>query len=67
MADKVYRQFYDDPYISAIAAFLQTGAIVDTVLQGIKDAMAGTNLVAQSNVSLRSGVFTIFERAFSIT
>jgi putative ABC transport system permease protein len=67
MADTVYRQFYDDPYISAIAAFLQPGADVDTVLQRIKDAMAGTNVVAQSNVSLRTGVFTVFERAFSIT
>ena len=67
MADSVYRQFYDDPYISSLAAFIAPDAEVDPILADIRGVLAGTNLLAQSNVSLRRGVFTVFERAFSIT
>jgi putative ABC transport system permease protein len=67
MADAIYREYYDDPFISSLAAFVEDGADIDTILADLRTVLADTNLLAQSNVSLRSGVFTIFERAFSIT
>ncbi len=68
MADNVYRQYYDDKAISSIAVFLKPGVDPAAVLDTIRNqALTGTNLLAQSNVSLRSGVFTVFDRAFSIT
>ncbi len=67
MADEVYRQYYDDPYVSSLAAFVAPGDDANRVLADIRAALEGTTLVAQSNVSLRAGVFTIFERAFTIT
>jgi len=67
MADSVYRRYWDDPYISSMATFLAPGADIDETLANIRTALEGTNLLAQSNVSLRSGVFTVFERAFAIT
>jgi putative ABC transport system permease protein len=68
MADHVYRQFYDDPYITSIAAFVQPDADLNTVLESIRtEALAGTELVAQSNLTLRNSVFDVFERTFAIT
>lgn len=67
MADSVYRRLYDDPYISSVAAFLTPGADIDATLDRLRTALAGTDMTAQSNVTLRNGVFVIFERAFSIT
>jgi len=68
MADNVYREYYDDPYISSMALFLDDGvdpaAIIDTLET---KTLVGTDLLAQSNRSLRSGVFEVFERAFTIT
>ncbi|MBE2267163.1 MAG: ABC transporter permease [Anaerolinea sp.] len=67
MADDVYRQFYDDPYISTLAAFITPGADVNAVLDGIRTALAGSDLIARSNVTLRASVFEVFERTFAIT
>lgn len=67
MADSVYRQWFDDPYISTMAVFLAPEAEVDPVLQAVREALAGSELIVQSNLSLRSGVFEIFERTFAIT
>ena len=68
MSQSVYRELYDDPYISAIALFLQdeaqTSAVIDTLQT---DLLAGTDLSAQANNELRAGVFEVFERAFTIT
>ncbi|MGQ9908341.1 MAG: FtsX-like permease family protein [Candidatus Flexifilum sp.] len=67
MADPVYRQWFDDPYISTMAVFLTPGADGGAVLEAVRAALAGTELVVQSNRALRSGVFEIFERTFAIT
>ncbi len=68
MAQSVYRTLYDDPYISAIALFLddptQVSAVIDTLQTEI---LVGTDLNAQANSELRAGVFEVFERAFTIT
>jgi putative ABC transport system permease protein len=68
MADNVYREYYDDPYISSIALFLDDGVDPATVINSLEtETLVGTDLLAQSNRSLRSGVFEVFERAFTIT
>lgn len=68
MSDRVYRQFYDDPYISSIALFLDdrvNPADVIATLQ--RETLVGTDLQAQDNRTLRAGVFEVFDRAFAIT
>lgn len=67
MADSVYRQFYDDPFISTVAVFLQPGADLNTVAEGVRNAVTGTELIVQSNRALRDGAFEVFERTFAIT
>jgi putative ABC transport system permease protein len=68
MADTIYRQFFDDPYISSIAVFLEPQADAIAILERIRaEAIPGLELVAQSNRSLRQSVFEVFERTFAIT
>ncbi|GAB4511940.1 MAG: FtsX-like permease family protein [Anaerolineae bacterium] len=62
-----YRQFYDDPFISSMAAYVAEGADFNTVLEGIRAALAGYDLQVQANSELRSGVFEVFDNAFAIT
>lgn len=68
MADSIYRQYFDDPYISSIAVFLEPDANADAILERIRaEAIPGLELVAQGNRSLRQSVFEVFERTFAIT
>lgn len=68
MADSVYRSFYDDPFITNIALFLQPGVDTRTMIDQLQtETLVGYDLRVQSYVDLRAGVFQIFERAFSIT
>ncbi len=67
MTDPIYRQFYNDRFISNIAVFVAPDADRSAVLESIRQALAGTDLRAQSNSDLRASVFEVFERAFSIT
>lgn len=67
MANSVFRHYFDDPYITSIALFLESGAESEVVLANVRDAMIGTEMVVQSNRSLREGVFEVFERTFAIT
>lgn len=67
MANNIYRRFYDDPYISTMAVFLTADADPAAALERVRDALAGTELLVQSNRSLRNGVFEVFERTFAIT
>ncbi len=67
MTDAVYRELYDDPYISTMAVFVAPGHDSAQVLEGVRTVLAGTDLNARSNAALRSSVFEVFERAFSIT
>ncbi len=68
MADSVYRQLYDDPYISAIALELEPGTSLQHVLDTLRtDFLPETGLQAQSNRSLRQSALKVFDRTFSIT
>lgn len=64
----VYRQYYDDPFISSAALFIAEGTDVQAVIDQLQtETLVGTDLNAQANGELRAGVFEVFERAFSIT
>lgn len=67
MTENVYREYYDDPYISTIALFLTPEADAELVMERARAVLAGTELIVQSNLSLRTGVFEVFERTFAIT
>jgi putative ABC transport system permease protein len=68
MADRLYRQFYDDPFISTMAVFLEPGADGAQVLEAIRaQVISGTDLIARSNRALRDSVFEVFDRTFAIT
>ncbi len=68
MADPVYRQFWDDPYITSFALLVAPDADLNAVINTLQtEALAGYDLQVQSYRSLRNGVFAVFERAFAIT
>lgn len=68
MESGIYRQFYNDPYLTALALDLEPDADLQTVLDTVQTSvLAGLNLEAQSNRALRKGVLEIFDRTFSIT
>lgn len=68
MHQDVYRQFYDDPFISAIALDVEAGtditALIDRLQTGI---LVDTGLKAQSNRELRQSALEVFDRTFAIT
>ncbi len=64
----VYDRYFDDPFISSVAAFVAPGYTVDEVIDTLRtETLVGTDLQVQSNRDLRQGVFQVFNRAFSIT
>jgi putative ABC transport system permease protein len=68
MAQSIYRDLNDDPYITSIAAFIEPDADVDTVINTLRtQTLVGTDLEIQSYRALRSGVFEVFDNAFAIT
>jgi putative ABC transport system permease protein len=67
MADRVYRQYWDDPFISTMAVFLEPDVDATAALEAVRAALVGTDMQARSNAALRANVFQVFEQAFSIT
>jgi putative ABC transport system permease protein len=67
MADSVYRQFYDDPFISTLGAYVEPGYDLNEVAADIRDAVEGYDLLVQVNAELRQGVFEVFDNTFAIT
>jgi len=68
MAEDIYRKYWDDPFISSMAAFITPDANLDSVIDTLQTTtLVGTDLQAQSYLKLRTGVFEVFDRAFSIT
>ena len=68
MLRSVYDQFWNDPFISQVALFLAPDADSQQVIDTLKtQTLRGYDLQVQSNRSLRTGVFEIFERTFTIT
>jgi putative ABC transport system permease protein len=68
MLRSVYDQYWDDPYITSAAAFIEPTADVNQVIANLReDALTGYDVTVQANNELRSGVFQVFDNAFSIT
>ncbi|MBN8617845.1 MAG: ABC transporter permease [Anaerolineae bacterium] len=68
MDDPIYRSFYDDRFITSVALFIAPETDTQTIINRLQtDTLRGYDLRVQSYRDLRSGVFVIFEQAFSIT
>ncbi len=64
----VYNQYWDDPYVTSVAAFLEPDADIQQVIATLRDeSLTGYDVLVQANSELRSGVFEVFDNAFSIT
>jgi putative ABC transport system permease protein len=68
MLRSIYDRYWDDPFISTVAAFITEDADLDAVVTTLRsEVLREYDLQIQPNRELRSGVFTIFDNAFAIT
>ena len=67
IARTAYDQYWDDPYISAIAAFVAPGESISEAVSRIETRLSEYDVIVQSNRDLRQNVFEVFERTFTIT
>ncbi|MEL6307753.1 MAG: FtsX-like permease family protein [Chloroflexota bacterium] len=64
----LYDELYDDPFVSAVAGFVEPDADLDAILETLEDdVLASYDVDIQSNRALRASVFDVFERTFTIT
>lgn len=64
----MYEAWWDDPYSSSIALFLQDQEDIDEVATRIQREFAGRqDLLVQSNQKLRDEALNVFDRTFAIT
>ena len=63
-----YDQYWDDPFVSSLAAYVEPDASIAAVIQRMRtDTLQDYDLTVQDQRSLRQGVFEVFERTFTIT
>jgi len=68
MDSAVYRNYWDDDAISAVALFVAPGVDVNAKVNAIRRVLAGeVELVVRSNRSLRQNALDVFDRTFAIT
>jgi putative ABC transport system permease protein len=67
MSQAQYRRLFDDPYITSLAVSLVPGITTEEVISRLRTALADQDLEIQSNASLRTRVFEVFDRAFAVT
>jgi putative ABC transport system permease protein len=68
MTDNVYRRYWNDAGISAIALFVAPGVDVDEKVAELRTALAGeAELVIRSNRGTRQNALEVFDRTFAIT
>jgi putative ABC transport system permease protein len=68
MGRETYDQYWDDPTISAVAAYVSDVDQLETVVERLEqETLAGYEIDVQSNRTLRQSVFDVFDRTFSIT
>jgi putative ABC transport system permease protein len=68
MDDAVYRRFWDDDAISAVALFVAPGVNVDEKVAELRSAFAGkAELIIRSNRGTRQNALEVFDRTFAIT
>lgn len=62
-----YYALWDDPYLTAVAAYVTPDADIAAVVGSIRASVAGYDLTVQANRELRTGVFEVFDDTFAIT
>ncbi len=68
MDEAIYRTLWDDAGVSAVALYAAPGVDVDTLVNELRAAYAGTeNLLVRSNVGTRTEALAVFDRTFAIT
>jgi putative ABC transport system permease protein len=68
LADAVYREYWDDAGVTAIALFVEQGVDVDETVNLIRSEFAGQEeLLVRSNRGTRENALEVFDRTFSIT
>lgn len=68
MTDAVYRRWFADDQITAIALFVAPGVDVDAKVQELRAAFAGEyELLVRSNRGTRENALAVFDRTFTIT
>jgi putative ABC transport system permease protein len=66
--DPVYRKWWNDKEITALALFVAPGVDVDEKAQEIRKATAGQiDLLVRSNRGMRNEALVVFDRTFAIT
>jgi putative ABC transport system permease protein len=67
----LYRRFWDDPAITAVALKLAPGSDADAVVATLEDRLAGLTTgggaLVRPNAALRGEALAVFDRAFAIT
>ncbi|MBX3084076.1 MAG: FtsX-like permease family protein [Anaerolineae bacterium] len=63
----VYRGLWNDPYISNLAADLKPDADVRAVIAALKQKLAGSDLLVQSQREIKQGALVLFDQTFAIT
>lgn len=68
MHDPVYRQWWDDRAVSAVALFVAPGVDVDAKVAELRAAFGDqATLLIRSNVGTRQNALNVFDRTFAIT
>lgn len=66
--DPIYRQFWPDDQISNFALFVAPGVDVDQLALEVQQHFQGrSDVIVQSNQSIRTNALEIFDRTFAIT
>jgi len=66
--DPIYRQFWDDTQISALALFVAPGVDVETKVSELRTALGSEqSLLVRSNRGTRQNALEVFDRTFAIT
>lgn len=66
--DPVYRQYWDDAGLTAVALFVADGVDVEETVNAIRAAFAGEQeLLVRSNRGTRQNALEVFDRTFAIT
>lgn len=63
----LYRELWNDDSITSIGAYVEDDAEIDTVVQTLKQELAGSGLIVRSNRELRENALAVFDRTFAIT
>ena len=67
MARSVYDRYFDDPFITSLAAFVADEAATDSLVREMRTRLADYDLLVQDNAGLQRGALEVFDRTFTIT